>query len=76
MLQMVSGTMSSRWVTSPASRAYERSALWRRNVEQHCSAPPARLASYDDVTSLHVLHTHDGSSVRRLGNIRTCLVNT
>jgi hypothetical protein len=68
---MVSDTLSSRQVTSPASRAYEQSAARRHTVELYCSVLSAHLVGYNDIACSHVLQTHDGSDVIHLGNMRT-----
>jgi hypothetical protein len=68
-LHKVSGTVPSRWVTSPASCAYERSATRRHTVELDCNALFAHLVGYDDTACPHILQKHDDSGVRRLGNI-------
>jgi hypothetical protein len=71
--KMVSGTILSCRVTSPASHTCEWLVARRCTVEPHCRGLTARFAGYDDATYLHILLAHDGSGIRCLGNMRTCL---
>jgi hypothetical protein len=73
---MDSGTMSSRRVISPTSRACERSVVRRHSRELHCSTLSARLAGYDDAACPYVLQVRDGYGIMHLGNMHACLGNT
>jgi hypothetical protein len=75
-LRMVCGMAPSCWVIwhySGGLRVVNRAivVLW-----PHYSRLSAHLASINDTACLDILHAHDGSGVRRLGNMCACLGNT